>query len=85
VGGSPRDDFDIDLGAQTATCPGGVTASFRPGADGGATAYFGAACAQCRLRAQCTTATGGRTLSIGAHEQTLTDARTRQADPALGR
>ncbi|MGH3523086.1 MAG: transposase [Mycobacterium sp.] len=54
----------------------------RPATDGGGTAYFGTACAQCPLRVQCTTAAAGRTISIGTHEQTLTDARTRQADPA---
>lgn len=45
-------------------------------------AYFGTACQACPLRAQCTSAAGGRTISVGPHEQTLTDARARQADPA---
>ena len=77
-----KDRFDIDLGADTVSCPGGITAPIHPARTGGGTAYFGSACADCPLRAQCTTATGGRTVSVGPYEQTLTDARTRQADPA---
>jgi hypothetical protein len=76
-----KDRFDIDLRAGTVGCPGGVSAAIRPAKDGGGTAYFGSACAQCPQRPRCTTATGGRTISIGPHEQALTDARARQADP----
>ncbi|MGI9004509.1 MAG: transposase, partial [Pseudonocardia sp.] len=76
-----KDHFAIDLGAGTVGCPGGVTAPIRPAPDGGGLAGFGPACARCPLRSQCTTATNGRTISIGPYEQTLTDARTRQADP----
>jgi hypothetical protein len=75
-----KDRFDIDLGVGAVYCPGGLSAAIRP-AKGGGTAYFGSACAQCPLRAQCTTAAGGRTISIGPHEQALTDARARQTDP----
>jgi hypothetical protein len=77
-----KDRFDIDLDAGTVGCPGGVTTPIRPATAGGGTAYFGPACQGCPLRAQCTTATGGRTVKIGPHEQTLTNARARQADPA---
>ena len=79
-----KDCFDIDLGAQTATCPAGVSAPIRPArsGDGSGVVYFGQACAGCSLRAQCSTAKAGRTISIGAHEQALADARARQADPA---
>jgi hypothetical protein len=77
-----KDRFDIDLGAQTATCPAGITTGFRWAANGGGTAYFGSACADCPLRAQCTSAATGRTITIGPYEQTLTDARARQTDPA---
>ena len=77
-----KDRFDIDLGADTVTCPGGVTAPIRPARAGGGTAYFASACPDCPLRAQCTTAAGGRTVSVGPYEQTLTDARARQTDPA---
>jgi IS5 family transposase len=77
-----KDRFDIDLGAGAVTCPGGVTAPIRPARAGGGTASFASACPACPLRAQCTTAAGGRTVSVGPYEQTLTDARARQTDPA---
>jgi Transposase DDE domain/Transposase domain (DUF772) len=79
-----KDRFGIDLGAQTVTCPAGFATPIRPArsGDGSGTAYFGPVCAGCPLRAQCTTAKGGRTISVGAHEQALADARARQTDPA---
>ena len=79
-----KDRFDIDLQAGTATCPAGVTTPFRfaRSGDGSGIAHFGPGCAGCPLRAQCTTAKEGRSVSIGPHEQALTDARARQADPA---
>jgi hypothetical protein len=77
-----KDRFHIDLGAGAVSCPGGVTVPIRPARAGGGTAYFGSACPACPLRAQCTTAGGGRTVSVGPYEQTLTDARARQTDPA---
>ena len=79
----PKDRFDIDLDAHTATCPAGVTAPIRAArsGDGSGIAYFGQACAGCLMRAQCTTAKQGRSVSIGPHEQALADARARQADP----
>jgi hypothetical protein len=76
-----KDRFDIDLQHDTVTCPAGNTAPIRRGADGSGTASFGAACTGCPLRAQCTTAAAGRTISTGPHEQQLADARTRQRDP----
>jgi hypothetical protein len=78
-----KDRFSIDLQAAMATCPAGVTTPLRfaRSGDGSAIAYFGPACAGCPLRRQCTTAKNGRSVSIGAHEQALTDARLRQADP----
>ena len=77
-----KDRFDIDLDAGAVSCPGGITVPIRPARAGGGTAYFAAACPGCPLRAQCTTAAGGRTVSVGPYEQTLTDARARQTDPA---
>lgn len=78
-----KDRFAVDLGAHTVTCPAGVTASIRPASrgDGSGIAYFATACAGCGLRAKCSTAKGGRTIAIGAHEQALADARARQGDP----
>ena len=81
-----KDRFDInlgaDLGAGTVSCPAGITVRIHPARAGGGTAYFGSACTDCPLRAQCTSAASGRTVSVGPYEQTLTDARARQTDPA---
>ncbi|WP_446680250.1 IS1182 family transposase [Amycolatopsis acididurans] len=77
-----KDSFTIDLDAQTVTCPAGITTGIR--AHGGrhaGTAEFGAACADCRLRGECTTAAAGRTISISPHEVHLAAGRARQADP----
>jgi hypothetical protein len=82
LGTDPDTGLGTDLGAGTVSCPGGVTTPIRPARAGGGMAYFGTACQACPLREQCTTAAGGRTINIGPHEQTLTDARSRQTDPA---
>jgi hypothetical protein len=76
-----KDRFVIDLTARTVGCPGGASAPLRPAAGGGGMAYFGAACAPCPLRTECTTAAGGRTITVGPHEATLAAARARQTDP----
>ena len=62
------------------TCPAGQTMILRPTKDG-QIATFGAACADCRLRAHCTTAGDGRAIRVGPHERQLQAARERQADP----
>ena len=72
----------MNPGAATVSCPGGVTAPIRPARAGGGTAYFASACPGCPLRAQCTTAAGGRSVSVGPYEQTLAEARARQRDLA---
>ncbi len=76
-----KDRFEIDLGAGTVTCPNNVTVNIRRGPDGAGTASFARSCANCPLRDQCTTATGGRTIVVGAHESALARARDRQKDP----
>jgi hypothetical protein len=79
----PKDRFSIDLDGKTVTCPAGVTVPIRPAAGRHAgAARFGAACRTCPLAAQCTTAKGGRTITIGPHEARLAAARQAQADPA---
>src|SRR2546423_1024351 len=60
---------------------GSMATRATPGA-GGVPAYFASPCPACPLRAQCTTAAGGRTVSVGPYEQILTNARARQTDPA---
>jgi hypothetical protein len=81
-----KDVFDIDLDANTVTCPAGDTASFRAHARNGsrhaAIAEFGAACAACPLASRCTTAKAGRTITIGHYEAFLAAGRARQTDPA---
>jgi hypothetical protein len=78
---SARDRFAINLDDDTVTCPAGVTVGLRRGDGGGGIACFGEACGTCALRAQCTRAAGGRTISVGPYEQALARARRRQADP----
>ena len=79
-----KDAFRIDLDTATVTCPAGLTVGFRQSRHRrhAAVAQFGTACQSCPLAAQCTTAAGGRTITISAHEAELAAARARQRDPA---
>jgi Transposase DDE domain/Transposase domain (DUF772) len=70
-GGFTIDDFAVDEQAGTVTCPAGVT---RP-ISKARTVTFGAACAGCPLRARCTTAKDGRSMTIHPHEDLLRAAR----------
>ena len=76
-----KDHFDIDLRSGTVTCPNNVTVGIRRGADGNGTAFFAQSCTDCPLRARCTTASAGRTIAVGAHEDALARARARQKIP----
>ena len=76
-----KDRFEVDLVQRSVTCLAGHTTPIRRNGEGAGIATFGPACSGCPLRAQCTTAAAGRTISVGAHEQQLTDARARQRDP----
>ena len=76
-----KDRFDVDLHSDTVVCPAGQTTTIRRGKDGDGIAYFGGACTDCPLRAQCTDARDGRTLAVGRYEQRLADARQQQRDP----
>jgi Transposase DDE domain/Transposase domain (DUF772) len=69
-GGFTIDDFTVDETAGTVTCPNGLTRRITPRRE----VTFGAACANCPLRTQCTTRARGRHLRL--HEQ---DAILRQA------
>ncbi|MGH3679183.1 MAG: IS1182 family transposase [Natronosporangium sp.] len=85
AGKFPKDRFDIDLQQQQVTCPNGTTAPIRlicGHARLAGQAAFGAACATCPLRDQCTSAKAGRTITISRHEARLAAARIRQRDPA---
>jgi len=70
-GGFTLDDFTVDEEAGTVTCPAGQV---RPMSKG-RTVTFGAACAACPLRARCTTAKDGRSMTIHPHEGLLRAAR----------
>ena len=76
-GGFTIDDFAVDEGQGTVTCPAGITRPMSPAR----TATFGAACAGCRLRPRCTTAAGGRSMTIHPHDGLLRDARAQARTP----
>ena len=76
-GGFTLDDFTIDEEAGTATCPNGLT---RPITKSRAVT-FGAGCRGCPLRAMCTTAKTGRTLTLHKHDGLLREHRKRANDP----
>ena len=78
--GYSKDQFRIDPEAGTVTCPAGHTAPIRPQRRGGQ-ARFGDLCRDCPLRAACTTARGGRVISIHPQEAELQQAKARQRDP----
>ena len=73
-----KDRFAIDLDVDQVTCPQGVTVAIRRDAHGDGIAHFATACTSCPLRAQCTTAEGGRTIQVGRYEHRLADARSEQ-------
>jgi DDE family transposase/transposase-like protein DUF772 len=77
-----KDQFRIDLQAQTVTCPARVTVAIHPARRGGGRARFGRACSVCPLRAACTSSARGRVVAIHPQEAELTTARARQRDPA---
>ena len=77
AGGFTLDDFTIDERAGAVTCPGGHTRTMTAKR----TVSFGAVCADCPLRARCTTAKDGRAMSIHPHEQLLRDARAQARTP----
>jgi hypothetical protein len=76
-----KDEFAIDLEAGTVTCPAGQTTALRT-LKNGQIAYFGTACADCRLAERCTASPTGRTIRVTVHEAQLQRARARQTDPA---
>ena len=71
------DDFTVDEEQGTVTCPNDVT---RPMSQNRAVT-FGAACAGCPLRQQCTTARDGRSMTIHPHDGLLRAARAQARTP----
>ena len=79
----PKARFRIDLQARTVTCPGGVTTTkYTPDKEGGLLFHFGATCATCPLRTQCTAAKGGRQIRVHPQELLLQQARAFQQTAA---
>ena len=79
-GGFTTDDFTVDAAARTVTCPAGITRHLTAKN----AVIFGAACRDCPLRQQCTTARAGRTLHLHEHDGLLRAARADwAADPGL--
>lgn len=78
--GYSKDQFRIDLAADTVTCPADHSVAIRSGRR--RLARFGQFCRGCPLRAQCTKAVRGRVISIHPHEAALQHAKARQRDPA---
>jgi Transposase DDE domain/Transposase domain (DUF772) len=79
-GGFTIDDFAIDEGSGTVTCPAGHT---RPMSAATRTVSFGDACAGCPLRPRCTTAKDGRSMRIHPHEDLLRAARAQARTEAF--
>ena len=69
--------LDGDLTAGTVTCPANITVTISKGR----TATFGKHCRTCPLRKSCTTAKGGRSISLHEHHQLLVDARVQARTP----
>jgi hypothetical protein len=76
-----QDKFTIDLQAGTVTCPAGVLVSLRRNKDDGATARFGAACARCVKRSECTSSKDGRLVNVHPKHALLDRHRKRHAAP----
>lgn len=76
-GGFPKSAFDIDIEAQTATCPAGATTTKVVARSNGALwlQFAAETCAGCPLRDQCTSSPDGRSITIGPYEGLLAAAR----------
>ena len=77
-GGFTLDDFTLDQAAGTLTCPAGLTRTITKNRK----VTFGAGCNGCPLRAQCTTATRGRRITLHKHHDLQREQRQRAQDPA---
>ena len=80
-GGFTIYDFTVEEEQGTVTCPNGVTRPMRSKR----TVTFGAVCASFPLRARCTSAAGGRSMTIHLHEGLLRAARAQARTEAFKR
>ncbi|MDJ1372803.1 IS1182 family transposase [Gulosibacter molinativorax] len=76
-GGFTIDDFTIDEANRAVICPAGITRSITSKR----TVTFGAACAGCPLRAQCTTAARGRKMVLHPQQEIQREHRARALHP----
>jgi len=77
-----KDVFQVDLGADTVTCPSGQLVQIRRNKDGSGKALFGAACNQCPMAPSCTTSDKGRIIVVNKYEAELQRARSAQRETA---
>jgi hypothetical protein len=77
----PKTAFSLDWQRQVLRCPHDVLMPFTPG---GIVHFPAATCADCPLRARCTTSPHGRSVAIHPDERLLWELRQRQLTP-LGR
>jgi hypothetical protein len=77
----PQTAFNIDLDAETVTCPAGKTAPLWPRRNGSHRARFRKRCTGCPFREQCTTAKAGRTVNVHAEFERLHGHRKAQRAP----
>ena len=75
-----KDEFAIDLDAQTVTCPNGERVDIRFAPDGSGRAKFKTLCVDCPLRSRCTDSKAGRTVELHPDERILSQERERQKD-----
>jgi hypothetical protein len=78
TGGFSKDRFGIDLHERTVTCPAGQSAVITMGRTGARRASFAPHCRDCPLRADCTSAAKGRSITIHRHEDALQRAKAAQ-------
>jgi IS5 family transposase len=76
-----KDRFDVDLEADTVTCPAGQRVTINPTRDGGGRASFKVHCKTCPMRTACTKSRAGRSISVHTHEAVLQRARAEQHEP----
>ena len=78
----PKSRFEIDLNAQTVTCPAGHTQSHFHTEGDKQVFTFGSVCRSCPLREQCTTNRHGRKVQVHPQEGLIREARAYQQTPA---
>lgn len=78
-GGFTLDDFTVDEGAGTVTCPQDITRTITAKRR----VTFGAACTECPFKERCTTSPRGRKLVLHEHDTLHREHRQRAADPAF--